>query len=314
MSIVASQSVCEASQMPGAFRNAFKADFSVEATGDGFAGRFNVRDFGRIRVAQMAFSPHRTRRARISRSAWPSLLFNRQVSGRLLVHQDGRAAEIGPGDMYMLNPARDFELETESIEVHAIAIDASLLRGVFPEADCCAAIRLQNEGAASLFSSVIDSLVRWAPTMDKLAEAQMTQAIPHLMAAALCAGLDIRQPSPSRMHLLHKERIKAFARDRLADSELSCEMIAAGLQLSQRYIYDVLRDEPLSLMRWIRKERLARCGRELASPVLQHRSIREIAYAWGFVELAHFSRAFSAQFGQSPRAYRKACLAGPGRA
>ena len=149
MSTVASQNIRDARQMTGAFGNAFNVNFAVEAPGGAaFAGKMDVLDFGRMKVAQMAFSPHRTRRSYTSRFAGSSLLFNRQVSGKLLVHQDGRAAEIGPGDMYMLNPARDFELDTEAIEVHAIAIDASLLRGVFPEAECCAAIRLPSECCA----------------------------------------------------------------------------------------------------------------------------------------------------------------------
>ena len=32
--------------------------------------------------------------------------------------------------------------------------------------------------------------------------------------------------------------------------------------------------------------------------------ITEIAFRWGFNDSAHFSKAFRAEFGQSPRAYR----------
>lgn len=293
------------------FSEAFNVSFDVEPTGEAtFDGSISAQDFGRLKIAQLEFSPHRTRRSRLTPLLGSStLLFNRQVSGRLVVHQDGRAAEIGPGDMYMLNPAREFELDTESIVVHTIAVEASLIRGVFPEVDCCLGIKLPTEGAPSLFSSVIDGLVKWSPTLDAAAQTHLTSSIPHLMAAALSTGLNTQEILPSRLQALHKERIKSFARDNLADPDLSCAMIADALRLSQRYIYDILADEPMTLMRWIRRERLLRCQRELASTPLAQRSIGEIAYSWGFVELAHFSRAFSAEFGQSPRAFRRSSLA-----
>lgn len=299
-----------ANQMKRAFGNALDVSFDVEPTGSSkFSGQIGVSDLGRIKVGQMTFSPHKTRRSAVANPAKPSqLLFNCQVAGKLSVHQDGRATEIKPGDMYLLNPTRDFELDTEEIVVNVLAIDSHIVRQVFPEVDCCAGIRLPNEGAASLFKSMIDNLVGWAPTLDNNALSHVTEAVPHLMAAALSQGLVESDACPSRLQLLLKQRIKSFARDNLADPDLCCEMIGRALNLSQRYIYDIMADEPLTLMRWIRSERLARCSRELSSSTLVHRSISEIAYSWGFVELAHFSRAFSAEFGMSPRAYRQARL------
>ena len=42
----------------------------------------------------------------------------------------------------------------------------------------------------------------------------------------------------------------------------------------------------------------------LCDPALAARSISEIAVAWGFNDAAHFSRAFRARFGRSPRELR----------
>lgn len=297
-----------AKQMKRAFGSALDVNFDVEAIGSqSFAGQIGVSNLGRIAVGQLALSPHRTRRAALKQPCGASrFLFNCQVSGRLSVYQDGRATEIGPGDMYLLNPSRDFELDTDEIEVNVVAIDKQLLRQILPEAECCSAIRIPKEGAGALLSATVDNLVKWAPTLDSGALAHVNKAIPYLMGAALSGGYAESEACPSSMHLLLKQRIKAFAREHLADPDLCCAMIANGLNLSQRYIYDILADEPITLMRWIRRERLARCRRELSSAVLMHRSISEIAYSWGFVELAHFSRAFSTEFGMSPRAYRQA--------
>jgi AraC-like DNA-binding protein len=42
----------------------------------------------------------------------------------------------------------------------------------------------------------------------------------------------------------------------------------------------------------------------LGDPAQHGRAISDIAFACGFNELSHFSRAFKARFGQSPRHYR----------
>ncbi|MGW9499321.1 helix-turn-helix domain-containing protein [Streptomyces prasinus] len=48
----------------------------------------------------------------------------------------------------------------------------------------------------------------------------------------------------------------------------------------------------------------AHCHRDLTDPRLRSRSIRAIATRWGFVDAAHFSRAFRAAYGVSPRDHR----------
>jgi AraC-like DNA-binding protein len=38
---------------------------------------------------------------------------------------------------------------------------------------------------------------------------------------------------------------------------------------------------------------------------LRNRSVAEIAFSWGFTSQAHFSRAFRAQTGLTPRDFRR---------
>ena len=58
-------------------------------------------------------------------------------------------------------------------------------------------------------------------------------------------------------------------------------------------------------MKSVWKQRLAMCRRDLSAPALRSRSIGEIAYAWGFSNVSHFSRAFKAEFGIGPREFRR---------
>ena len=104
-------------------------------------------------------------------------------------------------------------------------------------------------------------------------------------------------------------RLKAHIRAHLADLDLSLAETAAALGISPRYVNDLLSDEATSFQRHVLRERLAQCARDLASPMLAHRQVGEIAFAWGFNDLSHFGRVFREHYGASPREWRQNKLA-----
>jgi AraC-like DNA-binding protein len=108
--------------------------------------------------------------------------------------------------------------------------------------------------------------------------------------------------STHRSALLY--RLKDHIRTHLADPELCLGDTAAALGISPRYVNDLLADEATSFQRYVLTERLARCKRDLASPMLAHRHVSEIAFAWGFNDQSHFGRVFREHFGMSPRDWR----------
>lgn len=88
----------------------------------------------------------------------------------------------------------------------------------------------------------------------------------------------------------------------LAEPALSPTTIAAGLGMSLRYLH-LLFEDGASVGATILGRRLERCHAALRDDA-DHRSISEIAFAWGFNDAAHFSRTFRARFGVSPRELR----------
>lgn len=285
----------------------FEVNIAIEpAERHPFKAQIASFSLGHLKLAQIRFSPHIARRAaHLPHTATHRYLINQLVSGELFVSQDGRQARIEAGDIYLINSAREFTLEATEIVTNSIYVDGRAFRAAYPEVDYHTAIAFrQEEGTTSMVGNMIADLFQRGNDFVRGARERCGEAFPHVMAIALAAQTQTDTSCPSQLSLFHKERIKSFVRDHLWDPELNCEMIANALRLSQRYIYDVFADEPLTLMRWIRQERLRRCQRELSSVTLRNRSISEIAYAWGFVDPAHFSRVFSAEFGKSPRAFR----------
>ena len=95
-------------------------------------------------------------------------------------------------------------------------------------------------------------------------------------------------------------------RAQLRDPGLTVAAIAAALRLSPSTLHRAWAGEPCSLAEWIRAQRLDAARRDLCSPAQARRGVSEIAFHWGFNDAAHFSRAFRARFGCTPRELRAA--------
>ncbi len=76
--------------------------------------------------------------------------------------------------------------------------------------------------------------------------------------------------------------------------------IAAAHGLSLRYLHLVFAEHGITVGRWVRQRRLWHCYRELREQG-GRRTITDIAFRWGFNDMAHFSRTFRTQYGVSPR-------------
>ncbi|HNL40378.1 MAG TPA: helix-turn-helix domain-containing protein, partial [Saprospiraceae bacterium] len=99
------------------------------------------------------------------------------------------------------------------------------------------------------------------------------------------------------------EEVQAFLEKRLGDESLRVPELANGIHLSVAQTNRKIKEKTgLTTEQYILKYRL-----EKALDMLQgtDKSIREIAFAVGFREAAHFSNAFRRYFGKSPRETRK---------
>ncbi|MFD8308462.1 helix-turn-helix domain-containing protein [Streptomyces sp. NPDC059690] len=58
----------------------------------------------------------------------------------------------------------------------------------------------------------------------------------------------------------------------------------------------------------MRTRRLERCARYLASPARAKEPISTVAAPWGLLDCRHFSRVFKAEYGETPRDFRRRVL------
>ncbi len=86
--------------------------------------------------------------------------------------------------------------------------------------------------------------------------------------------------------------------------DLAPRDIAAANGISVRQLHRLFSGTGTTVSEWVRRLRLARCAADLRRADSASEGITAIAFRWGFNDSAHFSKAFRAEFGQSPRSYR----------
>lgn len=88
----------------------------------------------------------------------------------------------------------------------------------------------------------------------------------------------------------------------LDDPDLSPQTVAASLHVSVRTLHRAFANEAVSVMGYVREQRLKRARIELTATSL---SVSEIAARWHFADISHFIKAYKKQFGQLPGDLRR---------
>jgi AraC family transcriptional activator of tynA and feaB len=225
------------------------------------------------------------------------------------VSQDGRTAHIGPREMFFIDTARPFTIDTSTMQCLSLYLSGAQLRSVLPDLDQFTATAISaRPGAGALFATTLEGIYRNVAHIDDASARRVAAALPHLLGAALAAQAGAPARIAAHAPAEQLAHIRAFAIEHLADPDLSCEMIADGVALSTRRLHQLFARESETLMKWLWRTRLERCRADLHAPALRERTIADIAVRWGFADPAHFSRAFKLAFGQSPRAFRRQLL------
>lgn len=288
-----------------AMHRLFAVDLAIEQPeAASFKTQVSAYSGRKLRFAALRFSPHFTRSQQFVRpTRW---LVTLQREGTAFVTQDGRSSAVHAGDMFLIDPSRPFSIRTDHIYTHSIYLEPDTLRRLMPEADSLTATAVPCQaGAARLFARFVDDLFGCANGLDEQEADHLADALAHTLGAALQATARTQEAAPSRIRAVHRQRVMEHLRDNLRDSTLDAGAIAASMGLSTRYLYDIFAGDGDPLMKRVWSLRLDQCRQDLASQALRSRSIGEIAYYWGFNDVAHFSRSFKQRFGMSPRDFRR---------
>ncbi|OAF11573.1 helix-turn-helix transcriptional regulator [Bradyrhizobium neotropicale] len=216
------------------------------------------------------------------------------------LRQHGRVVALGEGDAVLSangTPAT-FAMPTPSRTI-TYRFSRDLLRPRIPNLDDLVARPIARDRQALRlivgYSGVLSD--QSALTTAELRRAVSTHM--HELAVLLLDGKLEAQSSDG----LRAARLKALKDDilqRIAQSSLSVDEIAASQQISERYIRQLFAGEETTFTDFVREARLARAWRMLTDAAQLHRPIHAIAYESGFADLSYFNRVFRRRFDMTP--------------
>lgn len=274
-----------------------------------FYGRIDAGQVGQIRLTHVTAAAQKVRRtkASIARGTEEKLLFSIQKSGRCHVVQDGRVATLMLGDLALYDTTRPYDLIfDDDFSQYVVALPGSALRPHLVAADRLTARSVPgSNGIGRAVLQTIESVMCEADTLSEAALRPMEDALRGLLTAGIlslpgAAGV----PGPT-VACARRTMVKAYALQHLRDPDLGVGAIAAAHGVDASTIHRAFDGTDETLSRWIWGQRLEHAHRDICDRMQSGKTLTDIAFSWGFNDMAHFSRAFKARFGQSPRAARR---------
>jgi AraC family transcriptional regulator, positive regulator of tynA and feaB len=228
-----------------------------------------------------------------------------QLEGHGFASGAGRDVALNPGELMLYDASRPFRLTFGERFVRTTLRFPRevLLRRVGPVEHFIGRSIDGTIGAAGILSPLLRDLPSRAGTIPAAARERVADNLLDLIAIVLLADIG-QPPRGAGMTLVHA---KAWIEAHLGEP-LTAEQIAGACRLSVRHLNRLFARGGTSVMRHVWERRLERCHRDLSDPAMRGRSIGEIAFAAGFNDLSHFSRAYRLRYSYGPRETRIASM------
>jgi AraC-like DNA-binding protein len=265
-------------------------------------------ELGGVSVGTCFLSEQRVSRKRehIVRSEDDRIKLIMPLAGAIASSQDSNSTVIRPGEFYVTDPTRTYE--------ECIVEDMTFVYMLLPRDHVVSQVGLIERITATRFdltqpyarlaADFVKNLISVANSLTETQAKHAASIATDLITMVLwehAGGV----PSHSTIHrstLFH--RAKTFIDEHLEDWGLSLAKVAAAVGVSTRYLSGLLAEGGFSYQRYVLEQRLCHSAKKLVDPRLVHLTIEQVARECSFGNSAHFSRAFRARFGMSPREYR----------
>ncbi|KQY74705.1 AraC family transcriptional regulator [Microbacterium sp. Root1433D1] len=276
---------------------------------DHFRGVIRGASVDEVHVTEVRATSHVVERTPelIARSDRSYFKLSLMLAGTGLLIQDDREAVLQAGDLAVYDTDRPYSLVfDEGFRTMVVMFPKHLISLPPDVVGQLTAVRIS--GQEGLGGMVVPYLTQLAGNLDQLAGttgARLAHSALDLVSTVFTRelGLDGVSADPHRALV---QRIRSYIDRNLASTDLGPATIASAHFISTRHLHGLFQEQGVTVSTWIRTRRLDQCRRDLLDPMLADRPVAAIAARWGFVDAAHFSRAFKSAFGISPSEYRAA--------
>ena len=282
---------------------------------DSFTAKMRNRTQGGIHLAEIEASGHAARRGRERVAADAgSLVLCHVLNGEGYVIQDGRQAQLGPGDFGFYQTGRPVEIVVPTgFNILFLKMPQSLLTLSSLQIADLVAQRLDSRsglapamaGLLGGLNSVLDDL---SPELQMRTLHNVVDLTSTMMRHELAATASSEPVGQKRVRF---ESIAAFIDEHLHDPDLSPGRIASANFVSVRYLHAIFSETGETVGSWMRTRRLDRCARDLRDPRLTEIPVSALSHRNGFKNQSYFSQLFKEATGHTPAEYRTAALGRP---
>jgi AraC-like DNA-binding protein len=273
-----------------------------------FEAELRVGAIGPLGIARVTSMPTDIERNRthISRGGARLFSFLLLTRGAGCFEHCGHSAQLQAGDFTLCDNAAPHRLHSrDSTEMIVLRVSPEVMREHMPNPELWCGMRLP---ADSIFATAAVNMLRdlYARLDAGLPERYARTVAGNLLdVLATSLGMTFDVPDSASSIVARRIQAQRFVEVNLRDPELTPPHVARALAISPRYLRMLFEGERESIACYILRRRLEECARQLANPLLQGRTITEIAFGTGFNSAAHFTRAFREQYGLTPSEFRR---------
>ncbi|MEU1012500.1 helix-turn-helix domain-containing protein [Streptomyces sp. NPDC005890] len=231
------------------------------------------------------------------------------TSGRQGIEQARHNTVVSPGEIVLYDSSRPFEASARG-PGSCGSLVLQFPRRLMPLPDhvvapLCGTALGAADGVGHVFRQTLASLAQAESDLTAPDRQRLGTTVVDLAAAVIARRADRTSvlPPESRLATLYQQ-ITAFVTRHLHDTGLGPAAVAAAHSISTRYLHRVFQVHGTTVNGFIRRERIARCRRDLADPLLQATPVSAIGARWGYPRASDFTRAFRTATGMTPTEYR----------
>lgn len=287
-----------------AVRQVFEGLFSVDPMPkQGFGVAIEIQHFSRFMLLDSQLDSARYRRDPLQPGVGElnHLLLHIPLSGGVHIDQGRR---VRPGDVVLLDFTQTADFHVSAGRSISLVIPRSELP-VAQSAQLHGLVLRRFSASANLLTSMLSSLAAVASQLDDCQRIGFGQPLLDMISACLARHLSQCNARPAVGLAELGGRVRCFIEHNLHRNDLTSAVLAKAVGTSRSQLYRVF-ERFGGVHRYVQQRRLRRCLLALGDRHNAGLRIGELAYAHGFVDEAHFSKAFRKAFGMTPGAARSA--------